>query len=281
LSVAASKDFAARIMWVASATIFSTIALASIGCALYWSWRIAVPKWVLGVFIATVAIGGGFFAADQLGFTLAPALLYAPFTKYENLYRLHLGQATTSLNALAAAATVALIGAAWSGFTKPPTDAITLRRQFQTLQWSMNLATALLVIGVVEVFAISRWASVFSLTDAGRKASDEAALAAASAVGLVFSTVLLLLYIPGVSGMKSEGHELVTNNKITQAELDAILNETGVNNSGCQIPPHAGCKSSRSIQGSRPSTTWRPSARSPSRCHGNTSRRGPSANTSK
>jgi hypothetical protein len=230
IATLASRDFSSRAVWAISATLFATLALASILLGYRWC-RDTGKWWARAILCVAIVVAALAALLEIAGVDLGPPLLVGPFRNYAKLYDLRLASATTILNALAAMAIVLLIGSAWSGLRQVSSRA-ELRARLEALQGSMNLATALLVAGVMEIYAVSRWAGAFASTDAGRAASNDAATAAALAVGVLFSAVLLFLYVPGIASLKNAGTSLVMDQTITPEELQAMLSETGLNESG-------------------------------------------------
>lgn len=230
LAPLAVRDFGARAAWSVSATIFASLAFASIILGYQWC-RASSRAWARRALTTGMMVGTAVLVMPFIGWNLRPPLLAGPFGRYTTLYGLRIEEATVVLNVVAAVAIVLLLASAWSGLATPSTGD-QLRQHLESLRGSMNLATALLVSGVFEIYAVSRLAGSFAATEAGRAASESAAMSAAAAIGLLFSTTLVLLYVPGVAALKKAGGRLVTETKVTQAELETMLTGAGLSDSG-------------------------------------------------
>jgi hypothetical protein len=115
----------------------------------------------------------------------------------------HVIEASRYFAGMAAAAIVLIIVASWSTMWHDSSDA--LEPQLDGLRLVFNAGAVLLVAGALQVAALYSWpASVFDAAidaDAGSKL-ESTALMIAGFVGAVFSSVLVLSYLPALSVLR-------------------------------------------------------------------------------
>lgn len=232
---AAAKDFTARLVWTVAGVLFTTAALIAIFGALARVRGLADPTaattpWLFTAAVVFLAGWGAWTSLPDIG---TPFLSNA-VDHFNELYNLHLDEASRIFNALAAAAIVALITASWASFLNKARDERHLRLQLDSLRWSLNVGSALLVAGVIEVFALSQWPAAFASDSAGQ-AITTAATAAAGALGVTFSLILLLIYLPGsqilrerMTDMIAEKERQSNDGTKPEAEKQRARNEKAV-----------------------------------------------------
>jgi hypothetical protein len=216
---AASKDFAARQAWAVAGVLFTTVALTavfgSIARIRSLTGTVAPHVWML---IAAVAAVAGYVVATQVP-NLGNPFLSGAVTHFDDLYDLRIDETSHIFNGLAAAAVIALVASSWASFLPREHETERLLFQLESLRWSVNIATLLLVVGVIEIFALLHWPSAFAGDDAAT-AITTAATSAAGAAGITFSLILLLIYVPGSRMLRERVAEEVTNSKIEEGNAN-------------------------------------------------------------
>ena len=213
-------DFAGRWMWALLAAIFLTAAVAamvggfSLVSDLGSEYKRGLPLFYV------VAVAAGLFLGWQLPDS-APAFLTEPLARFTDVYNVALKDDARLLNTAAVGAIFALLFAAGSSFLVETDSEAQLERQLGTLRWTFHTSTFVLVVGVLEVYALFQWPSAF-LSESGAALVQNGAQMTAVALGAVFSTLLLLIYVPGAKVLVDEARALQKELKSTgQAPDDA------------------------------------------------------------
>lgn len=206
---AVAKDYTARLLWTVAGVLFVTAALVAISGGIARLRGLPQSRWksVLWKSVAAVALVSGYFAWAQLP-TLGSPFLSQALRHFNEVYELQLDTLAGAFNGLAVVAVVMLLGSSWASFLTVTQDARHLRLQLEALRWSLNIGTALLVAGVIEVFALSQWPAAFA-SDAAATSITTAASAAAGAVGVLFSLILLLVYLPGSQELRERAAAVI------------------------------------------------------------------------
>jgi hypothetical protein len=220
---AALKDFSARLIWTVAGVLFTTAALIAVfgGFARV---RGLTRAWGRVILVALAALAAGLGAAAAVP-PLGASTILTAIREFNEWYGLRLDLAAQVFNGLAAAAIVSLLAASWASFLTVADDdtfssrVTTIRLKLQTLRWSLDAGTALLVAGVLVVFTRAQWPAAFA-ADTVATAITSAATSSAIAVGVFFSAILLLLYVPGARMLRDLAADEVR-------EFNRLANEAG------------------------------------------------------
>ena len=101
-----------------------------------------------------------------------------------------------------------------------------LDQQLALLRWSFHTATFVLVAGVLYVYAFYQWPSSFLGEDAAG-ALQSGARVFSLALGAVFSTLLLLIYIPGASVLVGEARARQAEARATKTKSEGAKSGGG------------------------------------------------------
>jgi hypothetical protein len=205
-AASANQNLVGRLLWAITAVLFVATWCAGISIALWQIWTLL--RWprkriVVAVSVA-VAVAAGVFAA-----TLDPItpdrfqLLGSMLQMLEGDNGTHMIEASRYFAGMAAAAIVLIVVASWSTMWHDSSD--DLEPQLDGLRLVFNAGAVLLVAGALQVAALYSWpASVFDAAidaDAGSKL-ESTALLVAGFVGAIFSSVLVLSYLPALSVLR-------------------------------------------------------------------------------
>jgi hypothetical protein len=203
LTTATDRDYAGRWMWTIAAAIFITAAISAVLGAVWRLYTFTHPGERILPLIACllfVVIGA---AAGWMNLRPVPAFLTEPLGQFNDFYKVQVQWTSALLKSVALAAICALLVSSWSSFLFRTKDDNHLSQQLALLRWSFHTATFVLVAGVLHVYAFYQWPSSFLGEDAAM-ALQSGARVFSLALGAVFSTLLLLIYIPGASVLVGE-----------------------------------------------------------------------------
>lgn len=228
---AVDRDFAARWMWVLAAAFLVTAATAAIAGSALRIWGLAEGRrqWPIVGYLTAVA-GGLIYGVMARGGL--PAFLSTPVDDFARLYDLDFETPTLVVNIGAAMAVATLLVAGWTSFLIPSGEDEEdrhLAMRLATLRWSFHTATFLLVAGVLYVYAFLQWPSAF-LTERAAALVESGARVTALAAGTIFSTLLLLIYLPASSVLIGEARARQTAAPADDpriARIHKILEKTG------------------------------------------------------
>jgi hypothetical protein len=231
---AIENDFSGRWSWTIAAAIFLTAAISAV---LGGGWRVyglaGAGKRMLPIFAYASAVVGG-FALGRSGLGEMPAFLADTFDAFNRSYGLAIRETASAMHGVTAAAIGALIVAAWTSFLFKTDSDDYLEDQLALLRWSFHAATFVLVAGVLHTYAFYQWPSSF-MGEAGSSAIQGGARIASLALGAVFSTLLLLIYVPGASVLKAEARARQPKDDPARTErIEEMLKRTGFDESPMQ-----------------------------------------------
>jgi hypothetical protein len=225
------KDFAARWMWVVSASLFLTLAVLAVAGAVprlmslvEKPQRVALTAVFTGAGLVAALVGQRFVAE------IGPGFLSAPIRSLALNFGSGLPRTVTLLNALAAAAIAALLVTAWASFLIPTRDEDHLDVQFRTLRWVLHTSTLVLIAGVFETYALIHWPTVMMAEPAANMV-ESGALTASVAVGVALSTLLLLIYVPGAIALTEEARRRQRADETRRDTIEAIITRNGFDTS--------------------------------------------------
>jgi hypothetical protein len=224
-------DFSARWLWIISAALFFTGAVLTVfGGAERVSLLAETGRkiWPLVAFSVIVVAGIAAGLAREPG---APMFLAEPFKEFSDFYELDRTAAMRRMNLAAWVTIAALIGACWSAFLFKTRSVEHLETQLQTLRWSLHAATFVLVAGVVHLYALLQWPGSF-LGEPAAEAVQAGAKTSAVALGAAFSTLLLLLYVPGAIVLTREAQG--RSHGKHKDRIDKMLEDNGFDGSPTQ-----------------------------------------------
>lgn len=200
---AIERDYSGRWMWAIAAAIFVTAAVSAILGGAWRTYVLAGPGqrlWPFLAYVAAVAIG---IAAAFTTVRSMPTFLSDPLTQFTAFYQVGIQVAASIVKGVTVAAVCALMVACWSSFLLKTESVDHLEQQLATLRWSFHSATFVLVAGVLHVYAFYQWPSAF-MSEEAAAAIQSGARVFALALGAVFSTLLLLMYVPGAKVLVAE-----------------------------------------------------------------------------
>lgn len=234
LATAVHGDFAARWTWIITASLLLTLAVSAIIGSLLRFAPLVVDanrrRLAVALLAAATLIVG---LASAVGLpTVIPPFLSDAVAQLDVIPALAV--AILVLNGVAGGAVAALFTTAWTSFLVSTTDNGHLRRQLAAVRWVFHMATIVMVAGVFEMYAVTSWPSA-TLPAAAAHMVASGAQTAAVAVGIAVSTLLLLIYLPAaqaLTGVARARHAAGDDRQ--KAEIDAILAETGFNESPTQ-----------------------------------------------
>jgi hypothetical protein len=199
---AAERDFSGRWIWAVLAAVFLTAGMSAIAGG--WLRIRALGATHAGVlaalYCAAVITGAlvGWFLSD-----LGPLYLHQSLQRFSALYNVGLAQARAFLNALALASIAALFVIAWSPFLVATRGDDHLDLQLGTLRWTFHTSTFVLVVSVLQAYALWQWPAAF-MADASASLVQNTARMTAIAIGAAFSALLLLIYVPAARVLVEE-----------------------------------------------------------------------------
>ena len=202
----ANRSIAGRLIWAITAVLFVAMWCAGISIAAWQIWTLLPsPQNTIAIGVSVVvAVVAGVFTS-----TLDPItpdrfqLLGSMLQMLEGDTGTRVIQASRYFVGMAAAAIVLVIVASWSTMWNDSPDA--LEPQLDGLRLVFNAGAALLVTGALLVAALYSWpASVFdaSIGADGESTLASTALLTAGFVGAIFSSVLVLSYLPALSVLR-------------------------------------------------------------------------------
>jgi len=224
---AIERDYAGRWMWAIAAAIFATAAAAAVLGGIWRTYNLVGPGkrlWPVVAYLVAliVGIGAGLFNVRPM-----PPFLTDPLTQFNTFYQLGIQTSASVLKGLTVAAVCALIVASWCSFLFRTTSDDHLEQQLATLRWSFHAATFVLVAGVLHVYAFYQWPSSFMSEDAAA-AIQSGAKVFALALGAVFSTLLLLMYVPGAKVLVREARaRQAAADQAGSTRIEDMLRENG------------------------------------------------------
>jgi hypothetical protein len=98
-----------------------------------------------------------------------------------------------------------------------------LRAQLQGLRMLFNAGSVLLVVAVLEIAALLRWPTFFIASTDAQTAMQSAAATTATAIGALFSVVLLSTYVPAASLLRRQASTI----GIRATDVDQIFRDAG------------------------------------------------------
>jgi hypothetical protein len=225
-------DFSARWMWTLTAAIFLTLAVSAIAGSAWRTWQLSAPgarAWPIVCYLVAVSAGLAY------GLTMRarlPDFLARPVNSFASLYGIHFDTTMLLINTITATAVTTLFVTAWTSFLITSRDDQSdehLETRLATLRWTFHTATIVLVAAVLHLFAFLQWPSAF-LPEASAAVVQSGAKVAALALGAVFSTILLLIYLPASSVLIGEARarkEANASDTDRVARLDRMLEQNG------------------------------------------------------
>jgi hypothetical protein len=230
LATAIHSDFSARWTWIITASLLLTLAVSAIiGSFLHFLPLIAEEQRRLSALgLAAVTLVVGLLSAFGLP-TASPPFLSDAVRQLDVFP--HLSIAIVALNAIASGAVAALFVTAWTSFLIDTVDTPHLQRQLTAVRWVFHTATIVMVAGVFQTYAVISWPSA-SMTPVASKMIAGGAQAAAVAIGIAVSTLLLLIYLPAaqaLTGVAKARHD--AGDEPQKASINKILEDTGFNES--------------------------------------------------
>jgi hypothetical protein len=198
----AEHDYAGRCLWALLAAIFLTAAVSAIvgGFTTVLSLESEHSYGLPVAYCLVVAFG---LVVGWQFPSIGPAFLADPLQRYATLYNLSLMDAVKLLDSVGAGAICSLLFVGWASFLVGTGEDHHLGKQFAALRWTFHTSTFVLIAGVLEVYALFQWPSAF-LGEHGSALLQNGAKTAAISLGAIFSTLLLLIYLPGARVLVNE-----------------------------------------------------------------------------
>lgn len=230
-----SKDVAGRLTWATMAFIFCaafvfvmTAAFGQLrhveeGSAGLWQRNGFLVAAVLAVVVVLVPV-----ALGAIGVNTGP--LEEALTFFATRYGLHVGVAINVSNVLAVIGAVFLIVGSVATFMVEVRTADEVKVQLSGLRMLFNAGAIFLLAGTLEVNALLRWPAVF-YPDATAQSLIAAANWMATAVGAVFTIVLLAVYLPSVTILHEQVRWLPAAEK---ADAENVFTAMGFGDGGIQ-----------------------------------------------
>jgi hypothetical protein len=230
-----SKDVAGRLTWATMAFIFCaafvfvmTAAFGQLrhveeGRAGLWQRNGYLVAAVLAVVVVVVPV-----ALGAIGVNTGP--LEEALTFFATRYGLHTGVAIKVSNVLAVIGAVFLIVGSMATFMVEVRTADEVKVQLSGLRMLFNAGAIFLLAGTLEVNALLRWPAVF-YPDATAQSLIAAANWMATAVGAVFTIVLLAVYLPSVTILHEQVRWLPVAEK---ADAENAFTAMGFGDAGIQ-----------------------------------------------
>jgi hypothetical protein len=98
-----------------------------------------------------------------------------------------------------------------------------LKEQLHGLRMLFNAGSVLLVVAVLEIAALLRWPTLFIATADAQTAMQSAAATTATAIGALFSVVLLSTYVPATTLLRRQALTI----GIPATDVDQIFRDAG------------------------------------------------------
>jgi hypothetical protein len=224
----AEHDYAGRCLWALLAAIFLTAAVSAIvgGFTTVLSLESEHSYGLPALYVGMVVLGlqAGWRLPDVI-----PAFLSEPLQRYATLYNLSLLEAVRVLDSVGAGAIFALFFVGWASFLVGTRSDQHLGKQLAALRWTFHTSTFVLLAGVLEVYALFQWPSAF-LGEHGSVLLQNGAKTAAISLGAIFSTLLLLIYLPGARVLVNEadGRKKIVPQGKTKPDAKRVANLTAM-----------------------------------------------------
>jgi hypothetical protein len=250
------KDIAGRVTWATAALVFCFALVLLIAASVVQMLRIAPPGSTLFIvatgLAALITLWASFEVDSWLQAKNIPLLKL--LTDYSLMFDVRMWAWATSLNALAAVGAVSLIAGTVATFSvgieTDPKDKATqealkstltpdelaaarqltdeklkeqLKEQLQGLRMLFNAGSVLLVVAVFEIAALLRWPTFFIAAADAQTAMQSAAATTATAIGALFSVVLLSTYVPATTLLRRQASTI----GIPAKDVDQIFRDAG------------------------------------------------------
>lgn len=215
----ASRDLAARLVWGITAVLFFGLWVAAMSICAWQIWtliprgHIVLPV-TLGLALVTAVATFNLDAFRPDHFELLGPILAG----LEAERGTQIIQTARVLSGLAVAALVVLLVASTAVTWVEAPDL--LESQLEGLRTLFNAGAALLVAGALEIAAVYSWVEVaFDPTLGADRPLNTAALLAAAFAGTLFSTILMVVYLPTVTVLRDRAKGTAAESAVAQQGL--------------------------------------------------------------